>query len=410
MNTSYDLVIIGGGIAGSSLAATMAKAGRSVLVLEASEVFTDRVRGEWISPWGVAETRRLGLYDLLVGAGGHHLTRHATYDETVTPDEVQELPLSIFLDGVPGPLCIGHPHHCQTLFDAAAAAGADMRRGVELGALIFGAAPSVTFAHAGATVTVKTRLIVGADGRASTVREAAGIALHQDTPHHMFAGLLVDDVPDWETDLQSIGTEGDFAFLTFPQGGGRARVYGSFSLDQRRRFAGDDGPRAFLDAFRFKSAPKNAAIAAGRPAGPLLAYFNHDSWTDRPYAPGMVLIGDAAGWNDPIIGLGLSITYRDVRTVSEALKAADDWGEDLFAAYGEERFERMRRLRFAASLTSTLDAEFDDAARDRRARYHRRSKADPMLGANAFAVFAGPETLPPEMFTPERRAFVLDGD
>jgi len=409
MTATYDLIVIGGGIAGSSLALTMAKAGRSVLVLEASTAFVDRVRGEWISPWGVAETRQLDLYDLLVAAGGHHVTRHATYDETVSPDDMQELPLSIFREGVPGPLCIGHPHHCQTLFDAAARAGAEMRRGVEVVDLSFGARPSVSFTHEGQKVVANARLVVGADGRASGVREAAKIVLHQDHPHHMFAGLLVDGVPRWETDLQSIGTEGDFAFLTFPQGGGRARVYGSFSLDQRRRFAGDDGARAFLDAFRMKSAPKNEAIAEGRPAGPLLSYFNHDSWTARPFAPGLVLIGDAAGWNDPIIGLGLSITYRDVRMVAEALLGHVDWAEDIFVPYGEERAERMRRLRFAAALQSTLDAEFGDAARERRARYFLRSKADPELGANAFAIMAGPETLPPEMFSPERRAFVLDG-
>ena len=407
MTQAYDLVIIGGGIAGSALAATMARAGRSVLVLEASTVFADRVRGEWIAPWGVAETRRLGLYDLLVGAGGHHLTRHATFDETVPPDEIEELPLSMFVQGVPGPLCIGHPRHCQTLFDAAGAAGADMRRGVEVGALTFGATPCVTFTHAGDTQSVNARLIVGADGRASGVREAAGVALHQDQPHHMFAGLLVDGVPEWDDDLQAIGTEGDFAFLTFPQGQARARIYGSFSLDQRRRFAGPKGPRAFLDAFRMPSAPKNRAIAAGRPAGPLLAYFNHDSWTDQPYAQGVVLIGDAAGWNDPIIGLGLSISYRDVRMVADILTANANWNADIFEAYGQERAERMRRLRFAAALTATLEAEFGAVARERRARYHARAKADPMLGARVFAIMAGPETLPPEMFTAEHRAHVL---
>src|SRR2546430_2678641 len=82
---TYDLLIICGGIGGWARAAVMARAGASVLVLEASAEFPDRVRGEWIAPWGVAETRRLGLYDLLVGAGGHHIMRHATYDETLDP-------------------------------------------------------------------------------------------------------------------------------------------------------------------------------------------------------------------------------------------------------------------------------------------------------------------------------------
>ena len=51
MADQYDLIIVGGGIGGSALAAVMARAGKSVLVLEQSAVFEDRVRGEWISPW-----------------------------------------------------------------------------------------------------------------------------------------------------------------------------------------------------------------------------------------------------------------------------------------------------------------------------------------------------------------------
>lgn len=410
MAEAYDLVIVGGGIGGSALAIVMARAGKSVLLLEQSEVYEDKVRGEWIAPWGVREVKRLGLYDLLVGAGGHHLSTHITYDETKRPEEAEArpLPLSIFVEDVPGPLCIGHPHHCQTLFDEAGRAGAETLRSVQTVSATGGAKPSVTFRRDGAERTVNARLLVGADGRASQVRETAGIVLHQDKPHHMFAGMLVEGAEGWSPEVQAIGTEDDFGFLAFPQGHGRVRLYGSFSLDQRRRFAGEGGPKAFLDAFRMDCAPPNRHLADARPAGPLLSYFNNDSWTDQPFADGVVLVGDAAGWNDPIIGLGLSITYRDVRIVSDILKASDDWSAGAFASYAEERSERMRRLRFAAAMQSALDAEFGDAARERRRRYHQRSAADPSVGAHAFAVMAGPESLPPEMFTPEHRARALE--
>jgi 2-polyprenyl-6-methoxyphenol hydroxylase-like FAD-dependent oxidoreductase len=152
----------------------------------------------------------------------------------------------------------------------------------------------------------------------------------------------------------------------------------------------------------------NAALAAARPAGPLLSYFNNDSWTDEPFAPGVVLVGDAAGWNDPIIGLGLSITYRDTRIVSELLLGTADWSPALFSPYAEERRERMRRLRFAAGLQASLDMEFDDAARARRARLFQRGAEDPSLRMHAVAVMAGPEAVPAEMFTPEHRARVLE--
>ena len=347
----YDLIIVGGGIGGSALATVMAQAGRSVLLLEQSRVYEDRVRGEWIAPWGVDEVKRVGLYDLLVGAGGHHLTQHVTYDEDRDPvqAEAEALPLGIFRPGVPGPLCLGHPKHCQTLFDAALAAGVEGFRGVQVIDAVGGATPKVTFEHDGQTREARARLLVGADGRMSQVRQDAGITLHQDTPHHWFAGLLIEDAPDWPDDMQAIGTEGDFGFLAFPQGGGKVRLYGGYALDEARRFKGEDGPRRFLDAFVVNCAPANRHLVAGKPAGPLHAYINADAWTDEPFAHGVVLVGDAAGWNDPIIGLGLSITYRDVRIVSDILKASDDWSPAAFAPYAEERAERMRRLRTPAT-------------------------------------------------------------
>ncbi|MBV9045413.1 MAG: FAD-dependent monooxygenase [Alphaproteobacteria bacterium] len=406
---TYDLIVIGGGIGGSALSAVMAKAGKSVLLLEQSTKYEDRVRGEWIAPWGVTETRRVGLYDLLVRAGGHHLARHISYDESRAPaeSEARVLPLGIFAPDVPGPLCIGHPHHCQTLFDEAGRSRATALSGVRVTRITPGASPSVAYEHNGQTIEAKAKLLIGADGRMSAAREAAGIKLHQDKPHHWFGGLLIENATGWPDDLQAIGTEGDFGFLAFPQGKGKVRVYGGYHLDQRGRFAGDDGPSKFLDAFRMRSSPQNEHLAAGTPAGPLFSYFNNDSWTDQPFAEGIVLIGDAAGWNDPIIGLGLSITYRDVRIVSEILNSTTDWSAKSFGAYAEERSERMRRLRFAASLTAALDMEFDDTAKERRRRYHEASAADPSLGLHGIAIMAGPEAAPPDIFTDAHRARVL---
>ena len=55
MESTYDLIIVGGGIAGGGLATVMARAGKSVLLLEKTTEYRDMVRGEWIAPWGVVE-------------------------------------------------------------------------------------------------------------------------------------------------------------------------------------------------------------------------------------------------------------------------------------------------------------------------------------------------------------------
>jgi 2-polyprenyl-6-methoxyphenol hydroxylase-like FAD-dependent oxidoreductase len=406
---AYDLIVVGGGVGGSALAAVMARAGSSVLLLEPSLAFEDHVRGEWIAPWGVAETRRLGLYDVLVEAGGHHLLRHVTYDESLLPAaaEARAMPLGIFATDVPGPLCIGHPHHCQTLFDEAGRAGATVLRGARVTKIVASTSPSLSYEHDGTEHAVKARLIAAADGRTSPIRETAGIRLHQDKAHHWFAGLLLDGAQGWDEVLQAVGTEGDFNFLAFPQGKGRVRVYGGYALEQRKRFSGPDSKRNFLESFRMISSPNNKYLAAGTPAGPLFSYVNNDSWTNEPCAEGVVLVGDAAGWNDPIIGLGLSITYRDVRIIADILKTNREWNKAAFAPYSEERRERMRRLRFVASLDATLNVEFGPAARERRRRYHERAAADPSLALHGVAVMAGPEAVPAETFTEAYRMRVL---
>lgn len=404
----YDLIIVGGGIGGSALGCVMAEAGWSVLVLEKQSEYIDRVRGEWIAPWGVVETQRVGLYDLLMGAGGHHVTSHVTYDESLEPEtcEAEAMPLGI-LPNVPGPLCIGHPHHCETLWQEATKRGADCRRPVNVLEISLIGTPTVRWNEDGQDFTASAPLIVGAEGRQSLVRKQAGVKLHQDKPHHWFAGMLVEGVEGIDDTRQSIGTEGEFGFLAFPQGGGKVRVYGGYPLEDRARFKGETGPQEFLDAFRFECAPANIAIANGTPAGPLYSYFNNDSWTDEPFANGAVLIGDAAGWNDPINGLGLSITYRDVRTVSDILKANSPGHTPDFSSYAEERAERMRRLRFAGHIQAQLDMEFGEAAKARRLSHHQQRAADPTVGIHSVAILAGPEAVPAEFFTDAHKARTL---
>jgi flavin-dependent dehydrogenase len=59
MNTDYEVITVGGGLGGSVLAKVLAESGARVLVIERESQFKDRVRGEWMAPWGVAEAQKL---------------------------------------------------------------------------------------------------------------------------------------------------------------------------------------------------------------------------------------------------------------------------------------------------------------------------------------------------------------
>lgn len=396
-----EVVVVGGGIGGSALAASLAKAGISTLILEKSAVHLDHVRGEWVAPWGVAETVRLGLYDDLIAAGGHHLSEHITFGDDV--DEATARGEAMHFAAFEGagfkpPLCMRHPDMCDLLNAIASKSGASLLREVSDVLVKPGSQLEVHFKHGGRSYELKPRIVIGADGRNSIVRGQAGIELHRDPTHHLMAGLLVDDVDGWPESLQSIGTENDINYLVFPQSATRARLYICYGIDQKRRFAGPDNQARFLDAFRLKSVPASDALANATPAGPCNSYGNEDSWTDSPAAPGVVLIGDAAGHNDPIIGQGLSITYRDVRIVRDLMLENRDWSPETFRPYAEERAERMRRLRITATAVSILTAEFGPRARERRINVRKQRGTAGLMDLAPIA-FIGPEALPAEMFT-----------
>jgi 2-polyprenyl-6-methoxyphenol hydroxylase-like FAD-dependent oxidoreductase len=110
----------------------------------------------------------------------------------------------------------------------------------------------------------------------------------------------------------------------------------------------------------------------------------------------VVLIGDAAGHNDPLTGQGLSITLRDVRIVRDIVLARD-WRQTAFESYVEERSERMRRLRITARFTALLRVRFGPAAAATRVRVMRRIREEGRLSPIGAGI-AGPEKLPAEAF------------
>ena len=107
---TYDIITVGGGLGGSTLAKVMAERGARVLVVERERQFRDRVRGEVMVSWGVAEARALGIYHLLLDTCGRELCWFAlsVSPEPIAPrDVLASAEPSAARGSRPAPLCGG---------------------------------------------------------------------------------------------------------------------------------------------------------------------------------------------------------------------------------------------------------------------------------------------------------------
>ena len=394
MAESADVVIVGGGIGGASLAYALAREGLGVTVLESSEEYEDRVRGESMQLWGVKEARELGVESIMMDAGAHITPLWKQYDEFA--GDAGEIPMSMFLEGYDGTLNLRHPTACQALIDAAAGAGANVVRGVRDVKLAGGSSPAVGYAVNSHTEEVNASLVIGADGRQSTIRKQAGITLERQEPVSYIAGLLIDGL-DGVPENDVLCGEGDRFFVMFFQGGGRARAYICPGLSGQHRFSGPNGVRSILDACNLKCYPWGEQVANATPAGPVATYPGDDTWTATPFTDGVVLIGDSAGHNDPVVGQGLSIALRDARFVRDIVLNGGRT-PDAFASYAEERLGRMERLRLIADVVAVAQAEDTENRAARRAfLLERMTTFDPEIMGLLMGAFAGPENVPDEL-------------
>src|SRR3954464_2448887 len=160
-----DVITIGGGLGGSTLASAVARKGRSVLVLEREKQFKDRVRGENMLPWGVAAARRLGVLNDMLAAGGYQAPFFNVY---FMGTQTEHRPFPATTPTGEASLNMYHPDLQETLLTGAVSAGAEVVRGVHLQSLAEqDGGWKVTFGDNGDTRSVTARLVVGADGRFS---------------------------------------------------------------------------------------------------------------------------------------------------------------------------------------------------------------------------------------------------
>jgi 2-polyprenyl-6-methoxyphenol hydroxylase-like FAD-dependent oxidoreductase len=382
MKSNFDLITIGGGLGGAALAKRMAENGARVLVVERERQFFDRIRGEWVAPWGVAEAQKIGIYEVLL----ERCAVEAPYVLTLGMGPIRDL-RSTTPQKLPA-LTFHHPEMQEALIRAAEKAGAETWRGAVVRRVQPGEPPAVTVERDGHLEDVKARLVVCADGRSSMGRQWGGFATSRAKQKLLGAGLVFEKALGTENTLiYSLNPTLQRAALALPIGHGLVRGYLIYRESQIERLQGAGDVSRFVDECIRSGLPSECFVDA-RVVGPLASFDMTESWVEHPYRDGVGLIGDAAGSSDPSWGQGLSITMRDVRLLSQNLLAGDDW-ELACNRYAEARTDYFKRL------IRVHEWIFDLFLGDGPAADKQRERALPLLAAQPDRMpdhnFSGPE-------------------
>jgi menaquinone-9 beta-reductase len=122
--------------------------------------------------------------------------------------------------------------------------------------------------------------------------------------------------------------------LIIPVGRQRFRSYVMFRHDSHPPFSGRRNAAAYIDACISAGASPDW-FAGSEISGPLASFNAADSWVDKPFQDGIVLIGEAAAAIDPSFGSGISLSLRDVRMLRDRLLETSDW-RSAAAAYARD--------------------------------------------------------------------------
>jgi len=377
-----DVIVVGARVAGSALALRLARQGLDVLLVDRSHFPSDTLSTHQMQVAGVARLAGLGVLDRLLAAGTPPTRRilfhagRAVVDAPVpSVDGIDFMisPRRTLLDGV--------------LLDGARDAGAEVSEGTSVEALLRDG-DQVTGVRVLERATGRqhdehARLVVGADGRRSTVARLAGAREYDARPAATVASYTYwEDLPAEAGELH--GGEG-WAAAAWPTNDGLTLTYVARpvgELEEVRR----DPEAALLDVLdRAGTLGKRAREA--RRSGPVRSTNETGATFREPGGPGWLLAGDAGLVIDPITGLGMSHALRDAELADQAV------GELLGGSQGRAlrgyRKARDGQTRTIYGFTAGLAALRGTGPAEER--LFEAIGSDPATGTRFFGAISGAE-------------------
>ncbi len=373
--TRADVVVVGAGPAGSAAAILLAERGWSVTLLDKAEFPRPKICGEYLSPEASRVLDRLGVLKAVDAAGAQalHGMRITAPDGTVLDGTY---PTSGRWRGYRDhALAIRREALDRLLVDRARSLPVLVRERHRVTGLLRerGEVVGVKAEDAdGAPLEIASRLVIGADGRASVVARSLGLL----RSHRLKRLALIRHV----SGVEGLGDRGeiyvdppDYSILN-PVAPGIVNLSLVVPLHHAKPYAGR--LETFMDARLRQLRHVGPRLVGMKAEGPLMAMGPLAYRVREPRVGGVMLAGDAAGFYDPFTGEGLYTALRSAELLADVAHPALTRGDLSVAALAP--YARTRRAAFTGKARVTRARQIMIAHRrlaDSAARFLQRRPA-----------------------------------
>jgi 2-polyprenyl-6-methoxyphenol hydroxylase-like FAD-dependent oxidoreductase len=319
MADRFDVIVVGARCAGSPLAALLARQGVKVALLERASFPRDTLSSHVFQAPAINLLHRLGVLGQAQAAGAPCLERlDFRQSDFCIRTRYPKRP-----GDAGGFMSVRRFVLDPLLADAAAAAGAEVMMAAKVVGLAeeHGRVAGVRALSGDREHTLMARLVIGADGRNSTVGRLVGARKYHVVPGRRFAYWGFFEGVETEPEPEIVFHHWDGrVVIACPTDSGLYQVI----LVPDRRFLPEfqaDRDRAFLAHAR-ACAPVAASLAGAQRVGKLLGIVRFESFFRESAGPGWGLVGDAGQFKDPTPGQGMTDAFRQAAALAPMVAGA----------------------------------------------------------------------------------------
>jgi flavin-dependent dehydrogenase len=322
MAESFDVVVVGARCAGSPLGAMLARAGLRVAVVEQARFPRDTLSTHCLQAGALASLDRLGVTDQVRATGAPYLRYFdLRQDEFEARVEIPQRP-----GDVGGIASVRRLLLDPILAEAAERAGAHVRMETRVTGLLEdrGRVAGVRVTRNRSERTLAARLVVGADGRNSTIARLVRARRYNVVPNERFAYWTFFEGAQWSRESFVFHRWSDRLVFGGYADSGLFQVIVVPQLSELPGFR-EDLEGSFIEHAR-SCQPMDSALVGARRVEKFFGLLRWEGFFREVCGPGWVLVGDAGHFKDPTPAAGIQDALRQAETLAPVIAAGI--GED----------------------------------------------------------------------------------